>query len=173
LYGYMMTHPGKKLLFMGNEIGQWKEWNHDQSLDWDLLQYPLHSGLQRWVRDLNTFYRAWPALYELDAEWGGFEWIDCNDSQRSILSYRRKGRDPEGDVLCVCNFTPQPQQNYRIGVPSRGDWQEILNGDAQLYGGSGQGNLGTVSTAPVPMHGRPYSLNLYLPPLAMIALRRS
>ncbi len=173
LYGYMLAHPGKKLLFMGDEFGQWKEWNHDQSLDWDLLNYPMHHGLQRWVRDLNTLYRGQPACHQRDSEAGGFEWIDCNDSQRSIVAFRRKGYDPEGEIVFVCNFTPVPRQNYRIGVPSRGDWEEILNGDAVLYGGSGQGNLGNVGTAPIPMHNQPWSLNLTLPPLAMVAFKRS
>jgi 1,4-alpha-glucan branching enzyme len=173
LYGYMVGHPGKKLLFMGDEFGQWKEWNHDTSLDWNLLEYPFHSGLQRWVRDLNTFYRGQPALYERDVEAGGFEWIDCNDSQRSIVSFRRRGRDPNDEVMFACNFTPEPRQNYRIGVPGPGDWKEQLNGDATLYGGSGEGNLGNVSAAPIPMHGHPWSVNLTLPPLAMIALKKA
>ncbi len=173
LYGYMTGHPGKKLLFMGDEFGQWKEWNHDESLDWSLLEYPAHQGLQRWVRDLNTFYRGQPALYERETEAAGFEWIDCNDSQRSIVSFRRRGRDPERELIFVCNFTPEPRQNYRIGVPTRGQWREVLNGDATLYGGSGQGNLGEVGTAPIPMHGQPWSLNLILPPLAMIAFQRA
>ncbi len=132
LYGFMIGHPGKKLLFMGGEFGQWNEWNHDTSLDWHLLGDPSHNGLQRWVRDLNTFYRGEPALYELDADAGGFEWIDCNDSQRSIVSFLRKGRQPGGEVLFVCNFTPEPRQNYRIGVPHAGEWKEVLNGDATL-----------------------------------------
>jgi 1,4-alpha-glucan branching enzyme len=174
LYGYMMGHPGKKLLFMGCEFGQWREWNHDVSLDWDLLdQGPFHKGLLRWVRDLNTFYRGEPSLYELDNEAAGFEWIDCNDMQRSVLSFRRKCRNPEEQIVFVCNFTPVPRQNYRIGVPSPGEWREVLNGDAELYGGSGQGNGGSVFTTPVPMHGNPASLNLTLPPLAMIALKRA
>ncbi|MCL5743692.1 MAG: 1,4-alpha-glucan branching protein GlgB [Acidobacteria bacterium] len=173
LYGYMTAHPGKKLLFMGDEFGQWKEWNHDESLDWALLDYPLHAGLQRWVRDLNTFYRGRPALYQCDAGAGGFEWIDCNDSQRSVISFRRRGHDPQDEVLFICNFTPEPRQNYRIGVPESGVWKEALNGDATLYGGSGQGNLGSVSAAPIPMHNYPWSLNLTLPPLAMIAFERA
>ncbi len=124
------------------------------------------------MRDLNTLYRAEPALHELDADPAGFEWIDCNDSQRSILSFRRKSRRPEDTLLLICNLTPEPRPNYRIGVPERGEWRELLNGDAPLYGGSGQGNLGGASTSPIPMHGHPYSLNLTLPPLAMIAFKR-
>jgi len=173
LYGFMFFHPGKKLLFMGNEFGEWKKWNHDESLDWSLLERPFHSGLQRWVRDLNTLYRGNAALWELDTDWSGFQWIDANDSPRSIISLRRKSRDPNHDLICICNLTPEPRHNYRIGVPARGDWRERLNGDAVLYGGSGQGNLGTVSTTPIPMHGHPHSLNLTLPPLAMIALERA
>ena len=172
LYGFMAAHPGKKLMFMGCEFGQWKEWNHDESLDWALLGFDTHRALQRWVRDLNTLYRAEPALHELDADPNGFEWIDCRDSQRSVVSFRRKSRRPEDTLLFVCNFTPEPRPNYRIGVPEKGDWQEILNGDAPLYGGSGQGNLGGAGTSPVPMHGHPHSLNLTLPPLAMIAFKR-
>ncbi len=173
LYGFMTAHPGKKLLFMGDEFGQWSEWNHDKSLDWHLLESPPNAGLQRWVRDLNTFYRGQRALFERDVEPAGFEWIDCNDGLRSVLGFRRRGRDAGEEVIFVCNFTPVPRENYRVGVPSHGDWQEVLNGDAELYGGSGQGNLGTVSAAPIAMHGHPWSLNLLLPPLAMIALRRA
>ena len=158
---------------MGDEFGQWKEWNHDESLDWSLLEYPTHNGLQRWVRDLNTFYRGQPALYELDSDHAGFQWIDCNDSQRSIISFRRTGRDPENQVIFVCNFTPEPRQNYRVGVPERGEWRELLNSDAPLYGGSGQGNLGSLETGPLPMHGHPVSLNLTLPPLAMVAFKKA
>lgn len=168
LYGYMFGHPGKKLLFMGDEFGQWREWNHDRSLDWHLLDDERHAGLQRWVRDLNTFYRGTPALYEVDYEGAGFEWIDCNDHQRSIVSFLRRGRDPKDVLLSVCNFTPLPQENYRLGVPHSGYWEEVLNSDAALYGGSGQGNLGGMDSAPVPMHGRPASLNLTLPPLSML-----
>jgi len=171
LYGYMFGHPGKKLMFMGDEFGQWAEWNHDKSLDWHLLQYPQHAGLQRWVRDLNTFYRGDPALYEADSEPSSFEWIDCNDTQRSVVSFLRRGRDP-GDVLVfVCNFTPIPQHNYRVGTPCGGFWREALNSDAPLYGGSGQGNMGGMEATPLPIHGRPYSLNLTLPPLGIVVFR--
>ena len=171
LYGFMFGHPGKKLLFMGGEFGQWSEWNHDASLDWHLLQYPLHSGLLRWVRDLNTFYRGQPSLFESDVDSAGFEWIDGSDSQRSVLCFLRKGRRPEETTLFVCNFTPLPRQNYRVGVPLDCHWQERLNSDAPLYGGSGQGNLGGVTASPLPVHGRPYSLSLTLPPLGTIVLQ--
>jgi 1,4-alpha-glucan branching enzyme len=173
LYGYMFGHPGKKLLFMGGEFGQWNEWNHDRSLDWHLLSYPLHSGLQRWVRDLNTFYRSEPALYERDFEPAGFEWIDCNDAQRSIVSLLRYGKNRQRQVVVVCNFTPVPRHNYRIGVPSGGTWKEVLNSDAPLYGGSGQGNLGTIEASPHPKHGRPYSLNVTAPPLAAVFFQKA
>jgi 1,4-alpha-glucan branching enzyme len=171
LYGYMFAHPGKKLLFMGCEFGQWREWNHDRSLDWHLLEQPPHRGLQRWVRDLNTVYRAHPALFEVDCDAAGFEWVDCNDNLRSVVSFLRRGRNPDDLVLFCCNFTPIPRHNYRVGVPVSGRWDEILNSDALLYGGSGQGNCGSADTAPLPMHGRPASLNITLPPLAIVAFR--
>jgi 1,4-alpha-glucan branching enzyme len=168
LYGYMWAHPGKKLLFMGGEFGQRREWQHDESLEWHVLQYPLHAGVQRWVGDLNRWYRDTPALYELDFGPEGFEWIDCSDAQASVLSFLRKGRRPEDLVLAVCNFTPVVRENYRVGVPHGGYWRECLNSDASLYGGGGQGNLGGVEAAPLPAHGRYHSLNLRLPPLAVV-----
>ena len=170
LYGFMFGHPGKKLLFMGCEFGQWNEWNHDTSLDWHLLQHPMHSGLQRWVRDLNTFYRSEPAMFEADFEQEGFEWVDY-DGQQSIVSFLRKRGPQLGSLLFVCNFTPEPRYNYRIGVPAGGFWKEELNSDAPLYGGSWQGNLGIVEATTLPRHGRPYSLNLTLPPLAILVFR--
>jgi 1,4-alpha-glucan branching enzyme len=171
LYGYMFGHPGKKLLFMGGELGQWREWNHDQSLDWNLLEYPMHAGLQRWLRDCNTLYRGAPALHEMDHEGGGFEWIDCNDSMISAISFLRRAKNRADVVAFVCNFTPVPRYNYRVGVPFPGFWQEILNSDAPLYGGSGQGNSGGVEASPLPMHGRPHSLSITLPPLACVVFR--
>jgi 1,4-alpha-glucan branching enzyme len=171
LYGFMFGHPGKKLLFMGDEFGQRNEWNHDSSLDWHLLQYPLHAGLLRWVRDLNTFYRGQPSLFEIDFDSSGFEWIDCSDSQRSVVSFLRQGKTPADVTVFVCNFTPVPRHNYRVGVPFGGRWQEMLNSDAPLYGGSGQGNLGGVDAAPLPIHSRPHSLNLTLPPLGVVIFR--
>ncbi|MEO8125918.1 MAG: 1,4-alpha-glucan branching protein GlgB [Bryobacteraceae bacterium] len=171
LYGFMYGHPGKKLMFMGCEFGQWAEWNHDVSLDWHLLVHPNHSGLQRWVRDLNTFYRGHSALYELDYDPAGFEWVDCNDVERSVVSFLRRGKDRNNVVLFVCNFTPVPRHNYRVGVPSGGFWKELLNSDAPLYGGSGQGNTGGAETHPLPLQGKQFSLNLTLPPLGIIVLR--
>jgi 1,4-alpha-glucan branching enzyme len=172
LFGYLFTQPGKKLLFMGGEFGQWHEWSHDVSLDWHLLEQPLHRGVQRWVRDLNTFYRGEPALHQLDCDPAGFEWIDCNDADQSVLTLLRKGKDPEDHVLFAFNFTPVPRHGYVVGVPRDGLWSELLNSDAPLYGGSGQGNLGGVQATDLPSHGRPYSLALTLPPLAMVAFKR-
>jgi 1,4-alpha-glucan branching enzyme len=171
LYGYMFGHPGKKILFMGNEFGQWSEWNHDSSLEWHLLERPEHKTLQRWVRDLNTTLRGEPALYELDSEPAGFEWIDCNDVARSVLTFLRRGQNPGDMLLFVCNFTPVPRHNYRVGTPVGGYWKEILNGDAPVYGGSGQGNMGGVEASPLPMHGRPWSLNVTVPPLAVVVFK--
>jgi 1,4-alpha-glucan branching enzyme len=171
LYGFMFGHPGKKLLFMGDEFGQWSEWNHDASLDWHLLERPFHAGLRRWVRDLNTLYRGRAALNELDFEAAGFEWVDCKDFQRSVISFLRRGRNPDDQLMFVCNFTPVVRQNYRIGVSQDGCWKEILNSDAPLYGGSGQGNFGGLSAAPLPIHGRPFSLNMLLPPLGMVVFQ--
>jgi 1,4-alpha-glucan branching enzyme len=171
LYGYMWGHPGKKLLFMGDDFGQWDEWNHDRSLDWHLLERPLHSGLRRWVRDLNTFYRGQPSLYEVDFEPSGFEWVDCGDFEGSVISFLRRARNPDDATLFICNFTPVPRHNYRVGAPVNGYWIEALNSDALLYGGSGQGNSGRVEAVPLPLHGRPYSLNLTIPPLGVLVLR--
>jgi 1,4-alpha-glucan branching enzyme len=172
LYGYMYTHPGKKLLFMGSEFGQRSEWNYDRSLDWHLLDEPQHQGLQRWVRDLNTLLRGEPALYALDFESEGFAWIDCHDQQQSVLAYLRRSREAGEELACVVNFTPVPRHNYRIGVPHGGIWQEILNSDAPLYGGSGIGNLGKVRATPVAAHGHYHSLNLILPPLAIVVFKK-
>jgi len=180
LFGYQYGQPGKKLLFMGGEIGQWSEWSHERSLDWHLTQDPLHGGLQRWVKDLNHVYQAEPALHVQDAAPAGFAWIDCNDTDGSTLSWLRAGAgDPgaaggpraDGAVLVIANFTPVPRQHYRLGVPTRGFWREILNSDAAVYGGSGQGNLGGVKAVPIPCHGRPYSVTLTLPPMAIVFLK--
>ena len=171
LYGYMFGHPGKKLLFMGNEFGQWSEWNHDSSLEWHLLKEPFHAGLKRWVRDLNTLYRGQPLLHQMDSNSAGFEWVDCTDFQRSIVSFLRRGRDPNDQLLFVCNFTPVVRENYRVGVPLECYWKEILNSDAPLYGGSGQGNFGGLPATPLPIHGRPFSLNMTLPPLGIVVFQ--
>ncbi len=170
LYGHMWAHPGKKLLFMGCEFGQRREWNHDDQLEWWSLANDSHGGLQRWVEDLNRLYRAEPALHQLDFDPSGFEWIDCNDTEHSVVSYLRKASDGS-TVLVVANFTPVPRDNYRVGVPQPGHWRECLNSDATLYGGSGVGNQGGVDSVPVSAHGRYHALNLRLPPLGILILR--
>ena len=168
LYGYMYAQAAKKLLFMGGEIGQWSEWAHDASLEWHLLGQPLHSALQRWVADLNRLYRAERALHERDTDPSGFEWIDCNDAESGVISLMRKGASSDELLFIICNFTPVPRPNYRVGIPRGGFWQEVLNSDAALYGGSGWGNLGGVDAVPVPLHGRSHSLTLSLPPLSAL-----
>ncbi len=172
LFGYMYTHPGKKLLFMGSELGQWREWNHEESLEWHLLQYPPHQGLQKWVNDLNHFYRNEPSLHELDFEADGFEWIDCGDWEENVISYIRKCRSTDDIILVVCNFTPVPRSNYRVGVLRGGFWKEALNSDAREYGGSGHGNFGGVEASEISCHGKNHSLCLTLPPLSMIAFKK-
>ena len=171
LYSYMYGSPGKKLLFMGGEFGQWDEWRHDGSLEWHLRQHPPHAGLERWLGSLNRAYAGEPALHDLDCDAAGFEWIDANDWEVSALSFLRKARAPEGKIAVVCNFTPVPRYNYRIGVPHGGFWREILNSDAAEHGGSGHGNLGGVEATPIGYHGRPHSLNLTLPPLGAVFLK--
>jgi 1,4-alpha-glucan branching enzyme len=171
LFGYMFAQPGKKLLFMGDEFGQVREWAHDSGLEWQVLQYPSHRGLLSWVEQLNRLYASEPALHELDTDPQGFEWIDCNDSVASTISLVRKGKSTKQRVVVVCNFTPVPRMNYRLGVPKDGFWRELLNSDAKEYGGSGMGNLGGVLAEKEPVHGRPYSLNLTLPPLAALFLK--
>jgi 1,4-alpha-glucan branching enzyme len=170
LLGYMWLHPGKKLLFMGGEFGQWREWNHDQSLDWHLLAFEPHQRLQQWVRDLNRLYRAEPALHANDCRAEGFEWIDSGDAAHSVLSFLRRGSDGEA-IVAVCNFTPVPRHNYRVGVPGGGYWRELLNSDALSYGGSGQGNLGGIDAAPMGAAGRYYSINATLPPLGVVVFK--
>jgi 1,4-alpha-glucan branching enzyme len=157
---------------MGGEIGDWNEWYHEKNLDWSLLDYPSHAGLQRWVKDLNRLYKNERALYELDFDPSGFEWIDCNDAQQSTLSLLRKGGSAEETIVVACNFTPVPRHNYRVGVPTGGLWQEILNSDAHEYGGSGQGNFGAVEAEDTSIYGRPYSLNITLPPIAAVYFKR-
>ncbi len=169
LFGHLWSHPGKKLLFMGGEFGQHGEWAHDAALDWQSLAGDRHRGLQRWVEDLNRLYRARPALYEIDFDAAGFEWIEADDASASVLAYLRRARDGSA-VLVVANFTPLARANYRVGVPLAGRWRELLNSDATLYGGSGVGNLGAIETTPAASHGRGQSLALTLPPLAVLML---
>ena len=171
LLGYMFCHPGKKLLFMGAEIAQWREWSHEGSLDWHLLDHAPHRGIQQLVRDLNRLYREEPALHAADPDPDGFRWADSGDWEQSVISFYRFA-GPGGDpVLVICNFTPVPRHNYRLGVMREGTWKEILNTDASVYGGSGQGNLGGLETVPVGAHGQLQSLNLVLPPLALVAFQ--
>ena len=171
LYGYMWAHPGKKMLFMGCEFGQRREWTHDDQLEWWVTSLPEHEGLQRWVAALNHVYRDEPALYEVDFSPEGFEWIDCSDNQASVIAFLRKPKRGGAPVLVACNFTPLPRTNYVFGVPFGGIWRELLNSDAREYGGAGWGNLGGVDAAPVRAHGRPWSISLTLPPLATVMLR--
>jgi 1,4-alpha-glucan branching enzyme len=169
-YGFMFTMPGKKLLFMGGEIAQEREWDHDTSIDWHLLDDPMHSGMQKLVKDLNWLYRKRSALYERDCEGEGFSWIDCNDGDASIISYIRRGADPNDFVVVVCNFTPVVRRGYRIGVPQSGRYYEALNTDSSFYGGGNVGNGGGLSTLGKPWHGMADCLSVTLPPLATVVL---
>ena len=168
LLGYMYALSGKKLLFMGAEFGQWNEWNHEDSLQWDLTVHAPHSGMQQWVGDLNQLYARERALHELDCEPAGFEWVDASDADASVISMLRKGKDGTRQVLIVCNFTPVSRTGYRVGIPSGGMWREALNSDAAEYGGSGLGNAGGFAAEDVPAQGRPVSLLLTLPPLGIV-----
>ncbi len=169
LLGYMWAHPGKKLLFMGGEFGQRREWQHDEALEWHVLKYPLHAGVQRWVGDLNRLYRSTPALYEVDFSEAGFQWLDHQAADVSVVAFLRRDASA-GVALVVCNFTPVPRESYRLGVPHAGRWRERLNSDATDYGGSGQGNLGALDSQPTAAHGHAQSLQLRLPPLALVIL---
>ena len=173
LYGYMFTHPGQKLMFMGSEFGQWNEWYHEQSLDWHLLEYDPHRKLMQWVKDLNKCFTSERALNEELFSPEGFYWVDCNDWEQSVLSFIRKTKDHKEMVLTICNFTPMPRHNYQVGVPHDGFWQEILNSDANEYGGSGHGNWGGLEAVPFPYHKQPYSLCLTLPPLGMVSFKKA
>jgi 1,4-alpha-glucan branching enzyme len=168
LFAYMYAQPAKKMLFMGDEIGQGREWAHDGSVEWGLLQYPVHDGLRRFVADLNRLYVTEPALHELDCSPDGFAWVDCNDADQSIVSLVRRGRSTDDCLLVVCNFTPVLRRGYLVGAPRAGFWQEVLNSDAGLYAGSNQGNAGGVEARAVPWHGQPASLQITLPPLAAV-----
>ncbi len=172
LFGYMWAHPGKKLVFMGCEFGQWSEWDHESSLEWHLTESKPHRGVQTWVRDLNHFYRETPALYEKDFEQAGFEWVDFHDWEDSVITFLRKDKNG-GSVLVVCNMTPVVRHNYRVGVDEPGFWKEALNSDADVYDGSGIGNMGGAETSPVGAQGRYHSLNITLPPLGVLYFKRA
>jgi 1,4-alpha-glucan branching enzyme len=173
LFGYMWMHPGKKLLFMGCDFGQRREWQHDEGLEWHVLEYPQHRGVQQWVKDLNHYYRARPVLHEGDFTAQGFEWVDYVDAPNSVISFLRKGRPDAAPILVVCNLTPVPRLAYRLGVPLGGFWREALNSDAAVYGGSGMGNEGGTRSLDEPSHGRPFCLSLTLPPLATLVLEHA
>jgi 1,4-alpha-glucan branching enzyme len=168
---YMFAHPGKKLLFMGTEFGQTAEWNHDTQLEWRLLQYPIHYKLQTMVKELNWLYRREPALFEVDDSYHGFEWIDLQDSESSIITFIRFARNREDFIVFACNFTPVPREGYRIGVPKAGLYRELFNTDSELFGGANLGNAGAVMAEEMPFHGRPASLNVTIPPLAVVAFK--
>ena len=171
LFGYMYGHPGKKLIFMGGEFGQHNEWNHETSLDWHLLGHHLHQGIRNWLRDLNWLYKNEPSLYEIDFHYSGFKWVDFRDWSQGVISFIRRGEREVSEILIICNNTPVLRVNYRIGVPSEGLWREVLNSDAEFYGGSGHGNLGQIVTEQVPFHGYNQSLLLTLPPLSILFLK--
>lgn len=171
LFAFMYGHSGKKMLFMGGEFGQRREWDHDTSLDWHLREYPLHAGLQRLVRDLNWLYREHPALHQIDHDWPGFQWVDFHDATHSVIAFLRKAIDPRDCLLCICNFTPVPRYGYRVGVPCVGYYRELLNTDASVYGGSNLGNEGGLETHAIPAHGFLQSLALTLPPLSVLFLK--
>jgi 1,4-alpha-glucan branching enzyme len=174
LLGYMWAHPGKKLIFMGCEFGQEWEWDHDRSLDWHLAADGAHAGILRWMRDLNGLYGKEPALHEIDFSFDGFEWIDVNACDESVVSFLRRASGPDaGTLLVVCNFTPVPRYNYLVGLPYGDMWREVLNSDAKEYGGSGVGNMGGSGASPAGCHGRPFSMSLTLPPLGIVIFKHA
>jgi 1,4-alpha-glucan branching enzyme len=168
LYGYMYAHPGKKLLFMGSEIGQWSEWDEAWELDWRLIDYDPHRTLQAYVKALNKLYVEEPALHQVDFSWEGFHWIDFHDVDNSIVSFVRRARDPNDYIVVLANFTPVPRQGYRVGVPAPGFYREVLNGDWTRYGGGNVGNSGGLHSEPTPWQGQPHSILLTAPPLAVV-----
>ena len=171
-FGYWMAHPGKKLLFMGGEFGQFIEWNYDDSLDWHLVeQYDMHTKMQAYSKALNKFYCDNKAFWQVDFDWNGFQWIDCNDNENSIVSFVRKAEDSNDFIIAVCNFTPEVRQNYRIGVPSKGHYVEVFNSDDEAFGGSGVLNNGEIISQDVPWHNREQSITITVPPLATVYLR--
>jgi 1,4-alpha-glucan branching enzyme len=171
LYGFMYAHPGKKLMFMGSEFGQGREWNYDQSLDWHLLDEPLHRGLKCYVKDLNRVYATERSLHEVDFDPAGFQWVDCNDSENSVVSFIRRAQDPNDWLVAIVNFTPVPRDGYRIGTPKPGSYVELVNSDGETYGGSNAGNGGMIFTEPIASHGYEQSIRLTLPPLGFLLLK--
>jgi 1,4-alpha-glucan branching enzyme len=171
LYSYMWTHPGKKVLFMGSDFAQWNEWNYETDLQWDLLQWPSHQGIQKLIADLNAVYRREPALYEQDFNGNGFEWVDCQSADDSVLVYLRKARRPEDFLVVCCNFTPVVRYHHRVGVPRGGWYQEIFNSDSHYYGGSDVGNYPGVQAEAAGHHGRPHSIQIQLPPLGLTVFK--
>jgi 1,4-alpha-glucan branching enzyme len=169
---YMYGHPGKKLLFMGSEIGQYEEWDYNSSVHWDVLQFDYHHKLQDTVRALNHLYRAEPAMHEVDFHWSGFEWVDFHDVDNSIIAFLRRAADPEDFLMFCCNFTPVPRLGYRFGVPRAGVYDEVFNTDAEVFGGSNLGNPGGRTTEPIPSHGQSQSIAITLPPLAVIVFKK-
>jgi 1,4-alpha-glucan branching enzyme len=170
---YMWTHPGKKLLFMGQEIGQRSEWNSSEGVQWELLQFDVHRKLQTMMRELNRFYRAHPALYQVDFHYSGFEWVDFHDADNSIIAFLRRAEDPKDFLLICCNFTPVPRDKYGFGVPEPGAYREIFNTDSEWFGGSNMGNGNPVESKPVPRHGREHSISITLPPLGVVVFQRT
>ncbi len=171
LYGYMYGHPGKKLLFMGSEIAQWREWTHDESLDWHLLEWRDHRGILQLVRDLNGLYRAQPALHQIDFDWQGYEWLELHDWENSVIAFLRRAKNLDDAIVVVCNFTPVVRENYRIGVPTGGFYREIFNSDSEIYGGSNVGNQGGVWGVPEEHAGRPFHVSIRVPPLGVLFLK--
>ncbi|MBQ8919879.1 MAG: 1,4-alpha-glucan branching enzyme, partial [Acidaminococcaceae bacterium] len=171
-FGYWMSHPGKKLLFMGGEFGQFIEWKFDDSLDWHLLDYPSHRQMQQYVKKLNLFYNKHPEFWEIDYNWQGFNWISCDDRDNSVISFYRKGKKPEDQTVVICNFTPEVRNNYRIGVEEAGSYKEIFNSDNAEFGGSGVANAKPVKSEASPCHGKEQSIVLTLPPLAVLYLKK-
>jgi 1,4-alpha-glucan branching enzyme len=171
LFGYMYAHPGKKLLFMGSEFGQWGEWNHDTGLDWAVTEWPWHRGLQTLIHDLNALYAAEPALHEVDFAWQGFQWINADDSERSVFSWIRRGKKLEDTIVAVINWTPVVYEAYQIGVPQGGAYRELINSDAGVYGGSNVRNEGTLNAVAGGMNAQPFTLQLRVPPLGVVYLK--
>jgi 1,4-alpha-glucan branching enzyme len=171
LFGYMYAHPGKKLLFMGDEWGQWGEWNHDTGLDWQATEWPAHQGLQTLIRDLNMLYRSEPALHAVDFEWQGFQWINADDANRSIFSWIRRGKQPDDFIVAVTNWTPMVYDGYLLGVPQGGAYREVLNSDATKYGGSNVRTDGEIEAVAGSMHGQPFMVRLRVPPLSVVYLK--